>query len=348
MNRWTSASAIAVLSALPIAASAQSNVTLYGRLDASVNHQRYSGTPTRSSDDLTALSSDTSLWGLRGSEDLGDGLRAYFKLESGFQIDSGLQSGATAYWNRETYVGLGVSQYGQIQLGSQFAPAVWLSAKTDPFLRSNLGTHTSLMQGGARGYAVQFDNAVQYVSPDLNGFGARFFVAAREGGPGRQWSASGDYKRGPFYVGLAYDDNRIAGALIGQPGTVANSRTLSLGATYTFAPVKLHGWIQQNRISGQGNVNGYMLGVTVPLGLGEIRASLQRRDAGGPDTNLAAAGYFYFLSKRTTLYGVVAKLTNDETAQLGMWPARAEGQLRGFPGPGEDVTGLQVGVRHTF
>ncbi|MES2944835.1 MAG: porin, partial [Pseudomonadota bacterium] len=71
--------AIAAVAAVPLSAHAQSTVTLYGRLNVGVQHLSYSATPTRASSSLTAITSDASLWGLRGTEDLGGGSRAYFK-----------------------------------------------------------------------------------------------------------------------------------------------------------------------------------------------------------------------------------------------------------------------------
>lgn len=347
MNRWGTSIFLA-LAATPLMAAAQSNVTLYGRLDASVNYQRYSGTATRGSDSLTAVSSDTSFWGLRGSEDLGGGLRAYFKMESQFQIDTGAQGNPSVLFNREAYVGLGSSQYGQIQLGSQFAPAIWLSLKTDPFLRSNLGHNATLFQGPPNGYAIVYDNAIQYLTPTIGGFSGRVMASAGEGGLGPNWSASADYKGQSLYMGFVYDDYEFPGALVGRPGTNVDSHTFALAATYALPAVKLHAWAQWNKVSGLDKVKGYMLGMTVPVGRGEVRASVQLRDAGSADTTLFAAGYFHLLSKRTTLYGVVGKLNNEGPVAFGMLPSRAEGLARGFPAAGEDVAGIQLGIRHLF
>ncbi|WP_428422877.1 porin [Methylibium sp.] len=336
---------LAGLAALTMEASAQSNVTIYGRLDASINLQRFSAVAGADSTTRKTVSSDTSLWGLRGTEDLGGGMRAFFKLENGYQIDTGSAQVPTKFWNREALVGIGDSRYGSVQLGSQFTPAIWLTRAIDPFIRSNNGANLNLLQG-LRGYAVMHDNAVQYISPNWDGLSVRAIVAASEGGPGRGHSLAAEYKRGNGFVAVSYDNIKVPGVAVGRPGvSTLDSQTYALGGTYDLGTVKLHGWVQTNRIDGLSNVNGYMLGTTVPLGPGEIRASVIRRDAQAGNATQSAIGYFHLMSKRTTLYASIAKVDNKGAAAFGMWPGRLD---IAAPAPGQDITGLQVGIRHTF
>jgi len=218
---------LALTSLVPLIASAQqaaSSVTLYGLLDASVNFQKFSATATRAASSGRSLSSDTSRFGLRGSEDLGGGMRAYFKMESGFNIDTGTQSSPTAFWNRETLVGLSHPSWGSVQMGSQFTPSLWLTTKTDPFGRAGSGALFTLFQAGGaagpRGYAVQHNNAIQYLTPNLGGVVGRLLVATSEGvAPfGNPVSASVEYGAGRLFIGAAYDRLNTAGAAAGQPG----------------------------------------------------------------------------------------------------------------------------------
>ena len=124
----------AVAAGICSGACAQSSVTVYGRIDMSANWLNFESTATKPSSTLKTLTSDASLLGFSGTEDLGGGSRAYFKLEHGVQIDTGVQSSPTAFWNRETYVGLGSASAGSVQLGSQWGPAVVLAtgAPTKP------------------------------------------------------------------------------------------------------------------------------------------------------------------------------------------------------------------------
>lgn len=337
------------IAALPALVHAQSAVTIYGRVDLSVNTQRFSATPTRPAASLNAISSDTSLWGLRGSEDLGGGMRAYFKLENGFQADTGAQSNPTTYWNRETYVGLSHPTWGALQLGSQFAPVIFMSARTDPFQRANIGAQFTLLQGPPRGYAVQYNNAIQYITPNWSGFTGRVLASLAEGGPGTQYGASLEYVQGKLTAGLSYDAMKVAGSTVALAAPAVDSRTVAAAATYDLTAVKLHGWFQSNDIQGLPRVNGYQVGATVPVSAqGNVRAAFSRRNASTGDAALISVGYFHNLSKRTMVYGSVGRLKNDGAAAFGMWPARAEAAAQGFPGAGQGVTGLQLGMRHMF
>lgn len=333
----------------PTAALAQSSVAMYGILDVSAEYLSLGSTATRPAANLTTLTSDTSRFGFRGTEDLGGGMKAYFKLEAGFQADTGTQTSATAFFNRESYVGLSHSQLGSVQLGSQWAPNLFMALKVDPFTRFGVGGQYTLLQG-LRGYQNRYDNVVQYISPTIGGVTARLVAAAGEGAAtGSSYSGNVEYTGGPLYLGTVYDQVHVAAASVGlSPRDPVVSRTLSLGATYDFKVVKLAGWYQTNRIDSLPDVNGYMLGFSVPVGVGEIRASYARRSATNASASLAAIGYGHYLSKRTQLYANVGRLNNSGTAAFRMGPATTEQAAAGLPGAGQDTTGYQAGIRHFF
>ncbi|WP_398498372.1 porin [Variovorax sp.] len=341
------ASASAAL-ASPLCAQAQSSVTLYGILDTSVEHFSFGRTATRPSGSLTAMTGDTSRFGFRGIEDLGGGLRAYFKLEAGFQSDTGAPTSAAAYFNRETYVGIGDARLGALQLGSQWAPGLLMSLKVDPFTRFGVGGQYTLLQG-VRGYQNRYENTVQYISPDIGGFTARLLASASEGAAtGNSYSASLEYAKGPLYVGLVYDMAKASAASIGLSGSPRTSRTASLGASYDLEVAKLGAWYQVNRIDTLPDARGYMLGLMVPVGAGELRASYARRSGAGANASLVALGYGHYLSKRTQLYANVGRLDNKGSAAFRMGPATAEQAAAGLPFAGQDTTGTQFGIRHYF
>jgi predicted porin len=339
---------VASAASCSIGAYAQSSVALYGRIDVSTNYIIYDSTATRGSTRVKSLSSDASMFGFRGTEDLGGGKRAYFKLESGFNVDTGAQSNAVSFFNRESYVGLGDARLGSIQLGSQYTPNVFTSGRIDPFNRFGLGANTTFFQG-TRGYPVSYNNAIQYLSPLVGGFSGKLLVAAGEGAPtGKGYSAEVEYGSGPLFAAVTYDQYRATAASVGLVGAPVWSKNLAAGAVYDFKVVKLHGWYQKNRVENRPDVNGYLLGLTVPAGQGDFRASYLRRDAQNADASLAAVGYYYYMSKRTFLYTQVGRLTNSGTAAFGLGPARAEAATLGLPAAGQDSKGLQLGVRHVW
>jgi GBP family porin len=349
MKLPSAAAGTALLCLTPLCATAQyaptadPSLQIYGRLDASVNVQKYSG----ESGSRKAVSSDTSLIGFRATEQLGNGRAAYFKMESGLSVDKGTQASPAAFWNREVFVGLSDASLGAVELGTHWTPAIWLAGKVDPFVRSQLGAQFTLLQGtGVRGYAVQFANSVAYVSPNLAGLQGRVMLQAPEGALGKNRALGLDYARDRLFVGLSYDDTEATGASVGQPLVGATrSKTLGVGATYRFDAAKLFGYVQQNRVANLSNVNGYLVGVAVPVGPGEFRASYAHTNRSNAQASLAAVGYNYFLSKRSLVYATVAQLDNSGTAAFGMWPSS---QDFAAPRGGQDIKGIQFGVRHTF
>lgn len=328
---------------------AQSSVNVYGLIDMSVNYVRAGSTASRPSQSLATLSNDASRIGFRGNEDLGGGLRAYFKLETGVSLDSGNATSATQFWNRESYVGLSEKQFGSVQLGSQYAPMVWTSGKVDPFGRFGLGSITGLLQGSPRGWAVTYNNAVQYTTPDLDGFLGRLMVSPGEGAAtGRSYTVSGEYAKGPVYATLNYDRVGTSATSVGLSGATVYTSTMSIGGTYNFGPVKLAGWYQSNRADKLANVNGYLLGATVPLAQGEIRMSYLHRSQTNADATQTALGYYHFLSKRTWLFSQVGRMRNTGTAAFGLGPARTEEAAAGLLTGGRTLNGIQLGIRHFF
>ena len=327
---------------------AQSYVNIYGILDVSAEYLHFEDVSGHPSRHLNTLTSDTSRLGFRGSEDLGDSLRAYFKLENGFQVDTGAQTSATAFFNRESYVGLGSTTFGYVQLGSQFAPSLFMSTKVDPFQRFGIGGQYTLLQG-IRGYQNRYDNTIQYISPTLAGITGKLLASAGEGAvTGASYSGSAEYAVGPLYFGAVYDQVKATAASVGLRGNPMVSRTLSVAGTYDFKLAKLAGWYQTNRIAGLSNVNGYMVGATVPVGLAEIRTSYSHRIQANASASLASIGYFYHLSKRTQVYTTIGRLVNSGSAAYRLGPATSEQATAGLPFAGQELSGAQLGIRHYF
>lgn len=341
----------AAAATVPFNTHAQSSVTLYGRINVGVESFSYGSTPTRAASRMTALTSDASLWGVRGSEDLGDGNRAYFKLESGFQADTGSVTDSTKFFGRESYVGLSSPRLGSLQLGSQWGPGLWQSLRADPFLRFGPGGQAYLMQV-QRGYVLRYDNAIQYLTPTLGGVSARLYHALGEGqATGKTTSASIDYSGGPLYLGAYVEQSRTTGASVGLPATASVSgRTTSLAASYDFSVVKVSAQAQTHRVGGLANVNGYLLGASIPVGVGQIKASYVRKDANNADASSIGVGYWHSLSKRTMVYTNIARLTNKGMAAYRMGPALAEQAALGPAGPvaGQNATAVNIGVMHSF
>lgn len=141
-------------------ASAQSSIMLYGVADVSVRYLTNSNAKNDGRLFMTNGAITNSRWGLRGSEDLGGGLKAIFDLESGINLQDGSASDSQRLFNRNAYLGLS-SQYGTLTLGRQKTPLFDLLGDTyDPLTVGNYFENSWLP--GALGAGLYADNAVKY------------------------------------------------------------------------------------------------------------------------------------------------------------------------------------------
>ncbi|HXE18309.1 MAG TPA: porin, partial [Castellaniella sp.] len=109
-------------------AQAETSVTLYGILDTGYGYQNFKD--SHGATDFRARSSglrsgfvNGNRWGLKGAEDLGNGLRAIFQLENGFNIGTGSLDGNNMF-NRQAFVGLSSDNWGSLTLGRQYSAGV--------------------------------------------------------------------------------------------------------------------------------------------------------------------------------------------------------------------------------
>jgi predicted porin len=208
--------AVAALASLsPLAARAQSSVTLYGTVDAAlmfVNSEHAVGADgsihNRSNTSIVSDGLSPSSFGLKGSEDLGGGLSATFHLEEGFNIATGAQDQSGAMFNRLATVGLSSEKYGALTIGRQYDPysdfvgAFSASNAWAGQFASHYGDIDNLNQ------AFNLSNAIKYVSPTYAGFtigGAYAFGGvAGDYSANRAWSLAASYENGPVSAGVGY------------------------------------------------------------------------------------------------------------------------------------------------
>jgi general bacterial porin, GBP family len=232
------------------AAHAQSSVTLYGLIDAGITYTNNQG--GHSNWQETSGSVNGSRWGLRGSEDLGGGLKAIFTLENGFNIANGTLGQNSREFGRQAFVGLSSDQFGAVTLGRQYDSVV-------DYLGPLALTGTSY--GGTQ-FAHPFDNdnldnsfrvnnSVKYQSANYAGFkfGALYGFSndAGEFSNNRAYSVGASYTFGGLNVAAGYlqlNNNLAAGAITNTSGAVSGDLTLNAarqqtfggGVNYTFGP----------------------------------------------------------------------------------------------------------------
>jgi predicted porin len=342
--------ALAVLGAFATAASAQSSVTVYGKVDVGVVHDSGSvaGTNPAGSKSLRVSSgvSGGSRLGFRGVEDLGGGLKATFVAETGFCADSNAGApnfctGGNNFMGRQAYVGLS-GGFGSLTLGRQYAPSFIVLTTVDPFGTGLAGQSTNLFDGGNGFGNPRFNNAVIYSTPSMGGFTATVnFAAGEQLGnwkAGRQIGGSAVYSAGPIYAGASY--NRT------ETGTAAPDKKLwNVGGTWDFGVAKAHLMYQSVKngpTAAFADERDLLGGVSARFGASTVMASYVRHDdktALNRDANQYGVGYMYSLSKRTSVYGAVAKISNKNNATFTVGNATESGTGN---------RAINLGVVHNF
>ena len=336
---------LAVLAAASAGAYAQSSVTLFGVLDANARYVKNGDLKIKS---LGSGGINTSRLGVRGTEDLGDGLKAGFWLETGLNADSGTQSDATRFWNRRATVSL-MGNFGEVRLGRDFTPTYLGYSDYDPFGDNGVAASSKFDSslGTARDTGTRADNQITYLTPgNLGGFYGRASVAAGEGTAGKKYyGARAGWAAGPIDVSAAYGQTEVA-PVAGDD----KFKTFDVGASYDFGVVKAMGYYTQSKFVNQ-KIATYSLGAVVPLGVGQIKAVYTHANASGTtaagvnvdanDADQVALGYIYNLSKRTALYTTAAYVKNKGNATFAVASAPAMT-------PGAKSTGLEFGMRHAF
>ncbi|MBV8667096.1 MAG: porin [Burkholderiaceae bacterium] len=302
-----------------IGAHAQSAVTIYGSLDDGVAHVSNVGGASLSSVNQGTMQPD--VWGLRGSEDLGGGMKAGFKLESGFFSNTGTSTSSTRLFNRESSLTLS-GDFGAVKLGNM---PDFVFDFVGPLSNGYLLTNWYLFNPGNfdnLANTFEYQNAVRYTTPDLSGFtaGAMYSFGGVAGNTtaNRDVGAGAKYVAGPLTVAFAYsnENNRAAGfggaylstLKLGNGGTVFNNLiTYALGASYTLGDVKLNAAYTQNKIE-------LPTAVTVTQNNTQVGASWHYTPANalnlgfthstfdGADYNQFTVGNVYSFSKRTQVY----------------------------------------------
>lgn len=318
--------ALAVLGAFASVASAQSSVTLYGRLDTAVTWtdpgSDGSVTGGGTGDDVWRLNGHDpiggSRFGFRGVEDLGGGLKANFVIESGFNSDTGSSANATRLFDRQAFVGLSSMSLGEVRLGRQQT----LTRETHLLAADITGEGELSVVAAPTGrvlfqnFGTRVDNAAQYLSPNFGGFQVRGMVAAGEGVAPRQQGVMLGFSSGPIKAGLTYE------MLDGGPGNDSGTfnKVATLGASYDFGFATLSGAYQNSRdlLVGTDEVDhdAWAIGAMVPFGAFQFRAqyitSTVELPGGDVDTDKYGASLRYSLSKRTQLYAVALKFSGDD------------------------------------
>jgi len=335
------------------AAYAQSSVTLFGVVDATMSR----GTGSISSrTQMSRGGNATPRIGFRGVEDLGGGWSAGFWLEGGVNTDDGT-GGGTNTNNQSTGVapaaagGQGLTfarrstvqlagPWGEIRLGRDYNPQYWSLLYGDAFGNVGVGAAVNYTQSVSTFIQVRSSNAIMYWSPDWNGFK---FNAMHYRGENASNAANSEDGTGSG-VRLAYDAKPLALG-IGWGKTEYLSGDLvqrNINAGWDFGVAKLVADLNRDKL-GPLNIKGGAASVIVPVGVGEIRGSYsfhKTSAVGHPEAKKVAIGYVHNLSKRSAIYATYARVRNSGGSTVSLNGATT--------GANQSSSGLDLGVRHSF
>jgi predicted porin len=230
--------ALATFCALASTAHAQSSVTLYGIVDEGIDYQsNAAGHPSWSM--LGGVMSG-SRWGLRGSEDLGGGMKAIFVLENGFNPSNGGFGQGGLMFGRQAYVGLG-DRFGTVTLGRQYESVVDYVGPLEA--GDQWGGYIAAHPGDLDNFnnSYRANNTVKFASANYNGltFGGTYSFGGQAGNfTGNQiWSLGTGYNNGPLTLGAAYLNARTPaapGGMLNNSGSVVASPGNALASTPVY------------------------------------------------------------------------------------------------------------------
>lgn len=328
--------AVAALVSVATSANAQTNVTIYGIVDAGIRHED-NGNAAGSFTRLDSGILNGSRLGFKGTEDLGGGLSANFQIENGFTIDDGALGNGGLLFGRQAWVGL-AGGFGAMKLGRQVTPVFANSNVFDPFGDAQSGDSARLFNysGSRTNNAVSYGYDAGSLRGELQyGFGE----VAGNTSAGSMLGATAGYRKGPIDLVLTYNGNNDAA------GNVRGKATM-IGGNCDFGIAKVFIAYQWNKdvtatgvVTAGADVRDALIGATIPVGNGVVRASYMRltdKAKSNADASQVALGYVYNLSKRTALHTSVARLANDGAASYKVVA----------PGASDKV--IDFGIRHSF
>lgn len=309
MNNSIRVTTGAALTLLALAAQAQSSVSIYGRVNLTMESQRDgdAGRETRMVDNASRI-------GFKGREDLGGGTYAAFKLESGFNATTGESYG----FKRESSVELGSKAWGAVRMGNWIAGSYAATADFVGLHNHDTGTSSDALYAFST-YAQQ--RKVGYLTPSIGGLTAELSATAEGDGQRRTTDLSANWEGGPWMLGAGYSKRDQADQW-------------ALRALYNAGALLFGGYYQRETVDGSihgESRNVYRAVAMYTIGAGELHANAGHSDRGGSFATKATQytlGYNHNLSKRTKVYAFYTAIAR--------------------PGKADDFNALAVGVRHNF
>ncbi|WP_239482755.1 porin [Paraburkholderia sp. C35] len=362
-------------------AQAQSSVTLYGILDTSVAYIHNSGWHSTQIT-MTPVAAGPR-WGMKGSEDLGGGLKAIFTLESGFNVGNGQMSGSNVLFGRSAYVGLSSEKLGSLTLGRQYDP---VTDQVQPLTADWVFGPIAATPGDVDNYddSARFSNAVKWTSATYQGVQLEAMYAlgglAGATGSGQTWSGALGYHTGPFSFGGGYihiDNGNAAFASRGKStgdslfnspanagyqsarsvniarvGGMYQANGLQVGAAYSYSSYNRDGastFAEDEKFHNGSVYAAYTM--TAPLRIGAGYSYTRALGDSSAKYHAFVVGAIYSLSKRTSVYSMAAHvhaIGEQRNGEGSLQPAQAVVGSFDIASGASTQQIVAVGITHAF
>lgn len=351
------------------------SVQVFGILDLTVQQSDVDGSGRRISIGNSGYA--VSQIGFRGRESISEGTSVGFWLEGGLNPDVGTgratnsnnqTSGAIAaqglVFDRRAYADV-KSDWGDVRIGRDFVPTQYINGDFDAFNTNGFGRigNFTYMTGltGTMPAVVAASNTLSYWLPEkLNGFYGMALVAFGENASSSSNKDDGNiqsfrfgFQRGALNVATAFNLTKYASTT-----TIGQLQHSNSGLTYDAGFAKIYGQYSRSTVkltTGQLTKSVMGLGARIPTTNGFLRLSVAKLDdqsdaqllntngsqRSGNDATQIALGYVHNMSKRTSLYGTYAKMSNQGSATYTLSGANT-------PSAGGKASGLELGIKHSF
>ena len=370
--------ALAIAAAISAPAFADtSNVTVYGKADLSYDSIK-TGTATNGTAGTTSnrVSSNTTLIGLKGSEDLGDGLSAIWQVESLILVGNtaGVATSTTAasnaqIGNRNTFLGLSSASAGTVVMGRHDTPYK-ISTRAYDVFGDGIADSRALTGGGvaaAASFDGRQDQVVAYISPKLGGvatLAVGYVNLAPLDNVATQAKNSAVSVAGMFDIGsgfgaaLAYEAHDFGAAGV---TAATKEKATKIGASYTMDAINVNFAYEKTSdnltaltaANKNGHSDYYLSGKYSLTANDAIKLAYTKANTinglTGTDAKQVTIGYDHVLSKRTSVYALYTKLSNGTAASyvLGSGTSSVGGATT-IAGAGASPSALAFGMKHTF
>lgn len=332
--------AVAVVAAMSASTAVMADATVYGKAHISVDNFDRENAAQVSGWDMTSRGSKL---GVKGSEDLGDGLKAIYKMEFHIAMvdgDGDINNGDTgAIKMRNSYIGL-KGDFGTFVVGRHDTPYKMSTGKLEQF-GDRPGDYNDI------GFSdVRADNAIAYISPSMSGLTLAGAIVPAGGatvdGTGNvnaddlseAFSAAAMYSNGPFYAALAYET--LSDDVTGTNNVAAadDNQKWRAGVGYSMDAFKV-GFLyeSQNPAGTASDADLWVLNGSYTFGNNTLKAQYQAKDfdtAGTADPSQWTIGLDHKMSKRTMAYAQYSDYDDDDAAATNGWSAFSVGMSHSF------------------